>query len=179
MKKLKLPSQNIVIDSVETAFGWISFAISSKGLKESRFMFETKESAEEEISKLFDPDNISSDKKISKEWSQIFKNYFDGKIKSLENIPLDSDSWSAFQKKVYFTVKSIPYGKTASYGTIASYLGNDNASRAVGNALKNNPIPPVIPCHRVIAADKDMCGFSALGGVELKLKLLELEKDNS
>jgi len=142
-------------------------------------MFGSKDNAENEIKKLFEPENIAFEPAISLSWSKLFRDYFDGKIKSFDNIPIDSDSWSDFQKKVYNTVKSIPYGKTASYGTIASYLGNGKASRAVGNALKNNPVPPVIPCHRVIAADKELCGFSAFGGIQLKLKLLELEKDNS
>jgi len=179
MKKLKLPAQNIIIEAAETKFGWIAFALSPKGLKESRFMFETRESAENEIRKLFDPEIISADKKITTGWALLFRNYFEGKVKSLSNIPLDDTSWTEFQKKVYNTVKSIPYGKTSSYGTVASFLGNENASRAVGNALKHNPVPPVIPCHRVIASDNDICGFSAVGGVELKLKLLELEKDNT
>lgn len=178
MKKLKLPANDILVDSVETSFGWLSYAVSPKGLKECRFMFGSKENAESGIKKLFDPNRITSDASISLSWSKLFRDYFDGKAKSFENVPLDSDSWSDFQKKVYNTVKSIPYGSTASYGTIASYLGNGNASRAVGNALKNNPVPPVVPCHRVIAADKELCGFSALGGVELKLKLIELEKNH-
>jgi O-6-methylguanine DNA methyltransferase len=179
MKKIRLPQKGIISGSVETEFGWVSYAISPKGLKECRFMYGTKESAEAGISKLFDPEITEEDKTVSSTWNTAFKEYFSGKLKEFDKIPLDSDGWTDFQKKVYNTVKSIPYGKTASYGTIASYLGNSNASRAVGHALKMNPVPPFIPCHRVIAADKELCGFSALGGVELKLKLLELEKDNN
>ena len=179
MKKIKLPSDKIIIGSTETRFGWVSYAVSPKGLKECRFMFGTKENAEETILSLFGEKQPSSDNSVSASWSELFRTYFDGKLKSFDKIPLDTDGWSDFQKKVYNTVKSIPYGKTASYGAVASFLGNEKASRAVGNALRNNPVPPFIPCHRVISSDKDMCGFSATGGIELKVKILELEKDNS
>ena len=178
MKKLKLPLNETVIGTVETGLGWVSFAVTPKGLRECRFMFPSSEIALGELLKSVDKEKISDNKNVLSSWTCMFKDYFNGSLKSFDNVPLDSDHWTYFQKRVYMTVQSIPYGKTASYGTIASYLGNGNASRAVGNALKNNPVPPVIPCHRVIAADKDMCGFSATGGIELKLKILELEKDN-
>jgi O-6-methylguanine DNA methyltransferase len=179
MKKLKLPQNGIVTGCVETLFGWVSYAVSVNGLKECRFMYGTKQSAVEAISKLFDQTSAEEDKAVNLTWDKAFGEYFSGKLKVFDKIPLDSHGWTEFQQKVYNTVKSIPYGKTASYGTIASFLGNRNASRAVGHALKMNPVPPFIPCHRVIAADKELCGFSALGGLDLKLKMLELEKDNA
>ncbi|HQO09377.1 MAG TPA: methylated-DNA--[protein]-cysteine S-methyltransferase [Clostridiales bacterium] len=179
MKKIKLPSNRIIIGSTETRFGWLSFTVTPKGLKECRFMFGTKKLAEEAIVSSLDIKEPLTDDPLSVPWSELFRSYFEGKIKSFDKVPVDSDGWSDFQKKVYNTVKSIPYGKTASYGAVASFLGNEKASRAVGNALKNNPVAPVIPCHRVISSDKDLCGFSASGGIELKLKMLELEKDNS
>lgn len=179
MKKLPLPVSGTVTGSVETKFGWLSFTVSPKGLKECRFMFPNKDDAERSVNSQQIGSEVLNTPEIAEKWHPVFKNFFSGKLKALSNIPLDSTSWTDFQKKVYDTVKSIPYGKTASYGTIASYLGNEKASRAVGNALKKNPVPPVVPCHRVIASDKDMCGFSAVGGIDLKLKMLELERNNS
>ncbi|MBN2857835.1 MAG: MGMT family protein [Candidatus Delongbacteria bacterium] len=178
MKKLKLPEKGIMTGTAETRFGWTAFALSPNGLKECRFMFMTEEAALNAVREAVSGKETTEDEGITKPWSDMLKNYFDGKIKNFGKIPLDSSSWTDFQIKVYGAVESIPYGKTASYGSIASYLGNEKASRAVGNALKRNPVPPVIPCHRVIAADKELCGFSAVGGIDLKLKLLELEKDN-
>ena len=179
MKKLPLPKTGTVTGTVETKFGWLSFTISSNGLKECRFMFPDKDEAERSLNSQDAGSEVNEALEIAGKWSPVFKDFFSGRLKSLNTVPLDSTSWTDFQKNVYETVKSIPYGKTASYGTIASYLGNEKASRAVGNALKKNPVPPVVPCHRVIASDKDLCGFSALGGIDLKMKLLELEKDNS
>jgi O-6-methylguanine DNA methyltransferase len=175
MKKLPLPSSGFVTDTVQTKFGWVCFVLSKHGLKECRFMFTTKDEAENSVA----DGTIATSPVITEKWKPLFVNFFSGKTRSFEQVPLDTSAWTEFQKKVYGAVSSIPYGRTASYGTIASYLGNEKASRAVGNALKKNPVPPVVPCHRVIASDKDMCGFSAVGGVDLKMKLLELEKDNS
>ena len=75
--------------------------------------------------------------------------------------------------KVLKKVESIPYGKTSSYKSIAIKTGNANASRAVGNANANNPLPIIIPCHRVIANDGNIGGYG--GGLKTKRFLLELE----
>ncbi len=80
---------------------------------------------------------------------------------------------SEFQKKVLFLLQEIPYGHFVTYGELARRIGSPKASRAVGMALARNPLPIVLPCHRVVAGKGRLGGFSA--GIELKLKLLELE----
>ncbi|MCD4535968.1 methylated-DNA--[protein]-cysteine S-methyltransferase [Nocardioides sp. cx-169] len=83
---------------------------------------------------------------------------------------------TAFQQQVWAQLVGIPYGQTASYGQIAAQLGRTNAaSRAVGLANGSNPIPIVIPCHRVIGANGTLTGYA--GGVARKQTLLELEQD--
>lgn len=81
---------------------------------------------------------------------------------------------TAFQKAVWRALTEIPYGATWSYGEVADRLGRPRASRAVGRANGANPIPIVVPCHRVIGANGALVGFSA--GLELKARLLELER---
>lgn len=78
-----------------------------------------------------------------------------------------------FQKKVWRSLQRIPYGKTVTYKDIAEEIGNPKACRAVGNANNKNPIPLIIPCHRVIPASGGVGGFA--GGTPLKQKLLKLE----
>ena len=78
-----------------------------------------------------------------------------------------------FQNKVWQVLLTIPFGSTLSYGDVAKLLGQPTASRAVGAANNANPIPIIVPCHRVIGADNTMVGFG--GGVETKIRLLELE----
>ena len=80
-----------------------------------------------------------------------------------------------FEKSVLREVKKIPFGKTASYKEIARKAGRPQSFRAVGRAVAKNPIPLVIPCHRVIRSDGTLGGFSAVGGKRLKKRMLELE----
>lgn len=90
------------------------------------------------------------------------------------DLPLDP-AGSAFQKSVWAELAKIPYGETASYGAIAARLGlRPVASRAVGSANGANPIPIVVPCHRVIGADGSLTGYA--GGLERKQQLLSLEQ---
>lgn len=99
------------------------------------------------------------------------KEYFNRERKKF-TVPLDSGG-TEFQKKVWSELLKIPYGKLMTYKAIGIMLGNENAMRAVGRANATNHAPIIIPCHRVIASDGKLGGYS--GGVSLKEKLLELE----
>jgi methylated-DNA-[protein]-cysteine S-methyltransferase len=100
--------------------------------------------------------------------------YFDRDLKEFD-LPL-APAGTDFQQAVWTQLQEIGYGDTASYGEIARRLGKSNAaSRAVGLANGSNPIPIVIPCHRVIGADGTLTGYA--GGVERKQALLEIEQD--
>jgi methylated-DNA-[protein]-cysteine S-methyltransferase len=102
------------------------------------------------------------------------RGYFDRDLKEFD-LPLDPGG-SEFQRAVWGQLRKIGYGETASYGEIARRLGKSNAaSRAVGLANGSNPIPIVIPCHRVIGADGTLTGYA--GGVARKQVLLEIEQD--
>ena len=80
---------------------------------------------------------------------------------------------TAFQQRVWAALRAIPYGETRTYGELAAAIGSPNASRAVGMANHRNPIPIVIPCHRIIGANGALTGYA--GGLEVKRKLLALE----
>lgn len=99
--------------------------------------------------------------------------YLDGKRSSFD-LQLEPNG-TEFQKKVWNALKEIPYGETRSYGEIAKAIGNEKASRAVGMANNKNPIAIIIPCHRVIGANGKLVGYA--GGLDIKEKLLQLEKD--
>ncbi|MGA7810362.1 methylated-DNA--[protein]-cysteine S-methyltransferase [Bradyrhizobium sp.] len=98
-----------------------------------------------------------------------------GQPNDLSDIALDLDGVPAFNRGVYDIARSIPPGKTVTYGDIARQLGGVELSRDVGQALGRNPCPIVVPCHRVLAAGNKPGGFSARGGVETKLKMLAIE----
>lgn len=97
--------------------------------------------------------------------------YFKKELKEF-NLKLDING-TEFQKAVWNELLKIPYGELNTYGQIAKDIGKPNASRAVGQALNKNPIPIVIPCHRVIGADGSLTGFG--GGLRIKEFLLEHE----
>jgi len=102
---------------------------------------------------------------------QQLDEYFRGARRSFD-LQLDARG-SAFDRRVWQRLYEIPYGVTTSYGAIAIDLGLENGARAVGRANGANPIPIVIPCHRVIGTDGTLTGYG--GGLELKRALLELE----
>ncbi|HEY7087945.1 MAG TPA: methylated-DNA--[protein]-cysteine S-methyltransferase [Tepidisphaeraceae bacterium] len=98
--------------------------------------------------------------------------YFDGEIDALSDIPTATNG-TAFQREVWNALRMIPAGTTQSYGQLASGLGRKGASRAVGAANGANPIPIVVPCHRVIGADGSITGFAS--GLDRKRWLLNHE----
>jgi len=100
------------------------------------------------------------------------RRYFKGQPVDFR-IKLDLSSCSSFQRRVYASILSVPYGETRSYKWLATQMGNGSAARAVGRALKSNPIPIIIPCHRIIKSDGSLGGYA--GGVEWKKRLLKLE----
>jgi methylated-DNA-[protein]-cysteine S-methyltransferase len=98
-----------------------------------------------------------------------------GKPNDLTDVVLDLDGVPEFNRGVYHIARTIPPGKTMTYGDIAKKLGGVELSRDVGQALGRNPCPIVVPCHRVLAAGGKPGGFSANGGVVTKLKMLAIE----
>lgn len=97
--------------------------------------------------------------------------YFEGRRRAF-SLPL-ALSGTPFQKRVYEALREVPYGTTVSYGELAKKIGRPGAARAVGGANRQNPLPIVIPCHRVIGADGGLTGFG--GGLAIKRRLLALE----
>jgi methylated-DNA-[protein]-cysteine S-methyltransferase len=107
---------------------------------------------------------------FSRVMAQLRK-YFAGELRKFD-LPLLLEG-TEFQKKVWIALQSIPYGETISYKELAERVGSPKAVRAVGAANGANPIPIIIPCHRVIGNDGSLTGFG--GGLPLKKKLLQLE----
>ena len=98
-----------------------------------------------------------------------------GDVQDFPDIVVDVGGAGPFARQVYEAVRKIPPGRTRSYGEVSTDVNRPAASRAVGQALGRNPIPLLIPCHRVLASGGNPGGFSAHGGVETKAKLLEIE----
>lgn len=102
--------------------------------------------------------------------------HLEGDLDDLRWIPLDLSGVPEFHRKVYAVTRAIDPGHTLSYGKVAERCGAAGAGQAVGRALGGNPIPLIVPCHRVLAADHALHGFSAPGGIETKRRLLAIER---
>lgn len=116
------------------------------------------------------------DKTFFKTLQEQIAAYFEGiRVHFNNDIPLVLDGFSSFGVSVLTACRDIEFGQRITYGRLAEKSGRPNASRAVGSTLARNPLPLIIPCHRVIRSDGKLGGFSAPGGITLKKKMLELE----
>jgi O-6-methylguanine DNA methyltransferase len=101
--------------------------------------------------------------------------HLEGDVQDFRDVVLDVTEQNRFPRQVYEAARLIPAGETRTYGGLAKILGRPGAARAVGQALARNPIPLLIPCHRVLAAGGKPGGFSAYGGLATKARLLAIE----
>jgi methylated-DNA-[protein]-cysteine S-methyltransferase len=120
----------------------------------------------------FGPSVEADDHPVLRDARQQLEEYFAGKRKTFD-LPLHPRG-TEFQRRVWSGLQDIPFGELWSYGTLARYIGQAGAARAVGAANGRNPIPIIIPCHRVIGSDGTLTGFG--GGLDVKARLIELER---
>jgi methylated-DNA-[protein]-cysteine S-methyltransferase len=106
----------------------------------------------------------------------LLQRYFQGERVDFSDIPVILDSLTAFQQQVLKVVRNLGYGEISTYRRVAELCGSPFLARAVGGALAANPIPIIIPCHRVVASDGRLTGFSAPGGEKSKRALLRMEE---
>lgn len=158
--------------SFDTPIGILWVGFSNKGIVHVSFNNEAKRDLLGFLKKHFD--DVVEYKEQEKDFSRQINAYLKGELKTFD-IPVDLHG-TDFQIKVWKELMKIPYGKTRTYKDIAHNIGNIKAVRAVGGANNKNPIPIVIPCHRVIGSDGNLLGYG--GGIDYKVRLLELEGHN-
>lgn len=120
--------------------------------------------------------NAQYDKRFAQSLQKRIIAYFNGSYVDFADVKVDLCGFSDFGRKVLTACRKIGPGRTKSYCALAGSVKNPNAARAVGNILAGNSLPLIIPCHRVIRSDGQLGGFSALGGIGLKRKLLDFEQ---
>ncbi len=160
-----------------TAWGWAGFLADQKGLLIFILPEERKEDVLFRIEKELKYNNLSEDNRGWENLIQKVKEYYTGKKVDFTDSRLNLDNYTNFQKKVLQTVKKIPYGEIRSYKETAESAGYPRACRAVGNTMRNNPLPLIIPCHRVIKSDGGLGGFSGKEGIALKKKMIDFESE--
>jgi methylated-DNA-[protein]-cysteine S-methyltransferase len=153
-----------------TKLGWIGLAFSKKGLHGATMPQASARAAEEELRRRGADDPI--DAAEAGDWPQFLHRYAAGEPVSFSD-GLDLEQGTPFQRRVWRTLLEIPQGETRSYRWVAERMGQPGAARAVGQAVRANPLPIVVPCHRVVASDGGLGGYG--GGPALKERLLRLE----
>lgn len=160
----------------KTPLGWAGLTVSDQGVCRIVLPRKEKRTVQRELersecgarSSELPSDALDTLKKVGAN----LRKYFSGD-RVLFDLPRDMRYYTQFQKAVWRAAAGIPYGETRSYAWVAKKIGNPRAVRAVGQALGANPVPIIIPCHRVIGSSGKLCGFA--GGLTMKRKLLELE----
>jgi methylated-DNA-[protein]-cysteine S-methyltransferase len=160
----------------ETKGGFAALAWNEKGVSGLRLPASTEARAEASIKRRFPHAQRASPSAPLAGLIAEINRYFDGAKVDFSTVPLDLGSQDPFFAKVYAEVRKLRWGETTTYGAIAKALGAEpQAARDVGQAMATNPVPLIIPCHRVLAAGGKVGGFSAPGGSMTKAKMLEME----
>jgi len=165
----------------KTQWGWFGLLGNKQGLIRTYLPVAHKEAIQSQILSDF-PNAKQRVARSSSPWpweiQKAIESYYKGHPVDFREITVHLDGFTGFQQKALTTLRSVTYGKTISYGDLAKLSGSPKAARAIGSVMAQNPLPLIIPCHRVIKSDGTPGQFSAGGGINTKTRMLELEKSN-
>ncbi len=162
---------DVAYASADSPFGKLLLASTPKGLVRIGLPNQNADELLEELSRRVSPRVLEAPARLDEARRELDL-YFDGKLDRFE-LPLDWRLSEGFRLRVLRAIARIPYGQTRNYTEMATSAGNERAVRAAGTACGRNPIPLVIPCHRVLRSGGGLGGYG--GGLEMKRGLLELE----
>jgi methylated-DNA-[protein]-cysteine S-methyltransferase len=162
-------------DIFDSPVGPLWVAIGPKGVASIHFGREPSEAELRRLVRVFGP-GIVPDKKRTSQASRELDQYFEGRRRTFD-ITFDLRGITPFQERVLRTTSRIGYGDLMTYAAVARRVGNERASRATGAAVGSNPIPIVVPCHRVVASDGTLGGYG--GGLDVKRHLLAIERGDA
>ena len=163
-------TESLVYAVFSTPLGWIAAMASAKGLVAATLPQRSEEHALMALGQSVE--NVRQDNGAFEDLAARLKAYFEGRRVDFAD-KLDLSAGTSFQQRVWEATRRVPYGETRSYLWIAKQIKRPRAARAVGQALGANPLPIIVPCHRVIATDGGLGGFG--GGLGVKRMLLRLE----
>jgi methylated-DNA-[protein]-cysteine S-methyltransferase len=164
-----------------TALGWMILAWREEKLTRLSFGFPSLPSAVREFTKLLTdaPVQVVPETELPR-WlrslSKQLARLAEGQVIDFSAIPLELGKQTSFQRQVLEHCRRIPAGCTKSYAELAALAGSPRAARAVGNVMRSNRFPLLIPCHRVIGSNGQLCGFTSPQGLTMKERLLQLER---
>jgi methylated-DNA-[protein]-cysteine S-methyltransferase len=159
----------------DTGLGTLGVAWSARGLTRLQLPESSRAATERRLRGL-SPDSAPGEPSSSVGQAiAAIERYLAGASVDFAQVPLDLAGVGDFHRRIYDAARRIGWGETATYGELARRVGSPGAARAVGQAMGRNPIPIIIPCHRVLASGRKIGGFSAFGGAATKERLLALE----
>lgn len=165
--------RSVLVSVFETKLGWFALAGTERGISWCTIGHATRDAAKRSARAVFGNQVALHD------WHPKARRrltaFAAGTRVIFDDLDLDLDSVPAFQRTVLAACRKIAYGATLSYSELARAAGRPRAVRAVGTAMARNPVPIIVPCHRVLRSNGGLGGYSAAQGVPLKAKILELE----
>jgi methylated-DNA-[protein]-cysteine S-methyltransferase len=175
MRKRMHGSGNVYRSFFVTGFGVGAVVASDDGLLEILLPFggATAEELAGRISERYP--QVGGETPSTRHAADLLARYFAGEQVTFD-LPIDQSAFTPFQKRVYRAVLGIAYGAVTSYGSVAAEIGQPRAARGIGGAMARNPLPIIIPCHRVVGSSGALTGYSASGGVGSKRWLIEMER---
>jgi len=157
---------------VDSPLGPLWIAVGPKGVLAIHYGAEPEATELARIVRTYGPGLLPDTKRADPVARQLDQ-YFAGKRKSFD-VPVDLSTLTDFQRRILAATARVGFGDVSTYGKVAAKAGSEKASRAAGQALGSNPIPIVVPCHRILASDGSLGGYA--GGLEAKRRLLRLER---
>ncbi|MFP6613062.1 MAG: MGMT family protein [Pirellulales bacterium] len=172
------PEVRCFLEMFPSEFGWIGMVADPKMVLYLTFGRNSQMATFRTVKKVFAADIKLAVESDRPRWLQMLVdrigNYTQGAVEEFQNVKIDLRDATPFQCKVLNACRCIPFGATATYGELARRCGSPRAARAVGRVMATNPIPLIVPCHRVVSSGS-LNGFSAFGGVAVKARLLAME----
>jgi O-6-methylguanine DNA methyltransferase len=183
-------SEALIVSIFKTKWGWFGLGATENGVLKTCLPLKSRSAVEKEIVKIGRMGIGCSHQSSLKGWyyqeptfpswlkslEEDIKAYFEGIYADFSEVPVDLSNVNPFGRIVLETCRQVLVGQTVTYSGLAKMAGKPKAVRAVATAVANNPLPLIIPCHRVIRSDGGLGGFSAPGGVKYKKRLLDIEK---
>jgi methylated-DNA-[protein]-cysteine S-methyltransferase len=162
---------DVAVATVGSPIGDLLIAVTPRGLARVAFDIEPRDEVLDELAERLSP-RILESAAATEDWRRELDEYFD-RERTRFNLRVDRRLLSPFAREVMDETARVPFGRTTTYGTVADRIGHPRAARAVGTALGSNPIPVVLPCHRVLRAGGNLGGYA--GGLDRKTILLSIE----
>ncbi|MEN8127150.1 MAG: methylated-DNA--[protein]-cysteine S-methyltransferase [Planctomycetota bacterium] len=166
--------KNCQYNIFRTQWGWFGLLGNEQGVIRTCLPVANKEAVQGRLLSGF-PDAEQSTTAFSILKKRILA-YYEGSAEDFRDVAVCLEDRSEFQQKILSILRTVSYAETVSYRQLAQLAGNPKAARAIGSVMAQNPLPLIIPCHRVIKSDGTIGQFSAPGGTNAKKRMLQLEK---